>query len=711
MSTSRLHPSGSPKEPSSKSDILWREVRRALTPPPRLSVPAWADDFRKLAKEAGSTSGDWETSTVEIARGPMLAVTESGVHTITVMCCTQLMKTALIENIFGYFAHLDPCPILLLQPKEEAAEQFSKERITPMIRVTPILRELVGSSKTRNAEETILYKAFPGGFLALAGAGSPDNVARRPIRVILADEIDKYVFTREGNTILLAEERTATFGLNWLSVRACSPTVADESLIAKSYDDSDQRKASVACPSCGHRQFPDFFKHVDWDKKRDANGNVVEHLPKTARLYCEGCGLGWSEGERLKALRSILWHQTKPFTCCDVRQVPLDTYDRAWRDAEEGESSEAAVAATWDWWEDTEDGRYAVFRAKCRECGGWPVDNVHAGFQASKLYSPWQKDKPSDIAKKWLDAKGDPDAEQAWWNTQMGLPHRPNSGKTVGVDALMARREVWAGEVPFGVATLTVGGDFQNDRGEFEVVGWGRDEESWQIDYHVIEGDPLTPEFWEKVDAYLKRIWVRADGRGFEVSAACLDSGNGNHTQKVYEFCKARLGRRIWAIKGESARNGQRSPVWPTKKPTSRTKQTFRPIILGVNAAKDTIRQRLLLEQHGPGYMHFSTDVDVNYFHQLTAERLVTKKANGKTYRVWEEIPGRANEASDCRNYAYGALCGLMHMGMRLNVKVGQVAAPPDVPLPVPEPDTPVDQLPTRIPKVPAKKSFVSRLA
>jgi phage terminase large subunit GpA-like protein len=34
---------------------------------------------------------------------------------------------------FGYFAHLDPCPILLLQPKEEAAEQFSKERISPLV--------------------------------------------------------------------------------------------------------------------------------------------------------------------------------------------------------------------------------------------------------------------------------------------------------------------------------------------------------------------------------------------------------------------------------------------------------------------------------------------------------------------------------------------------------------------------------------------------
>lgn len=156
-----------------KIERLQLSVRKGWTPPPRISVPQWADDYRKLAKEAGSTSGNWETSTVEIARGPMLAATESGVHIITVMCCTQLMKTALLENLFGYFAHLDPCPILLLQPKEEAAEQFSKERISPLVRVTPVLRNIIGDSKQKSSKETILYKAFTGGFLALAGAGTP----------------------------------------------------------------------------------------------------------------------------------------------------------------------------------------------------------------------------------------------------------------------------------------------------------------------------------------------------------------------------------------------------------------------------------------------------------------------------------------------------------------------------------------------------------
>ena len=227
---------------------------------------------------------------------------------------------------------------------------------------------------------------------------------------------------------------------------------------------------------------------------------------------------------------------------------------------------------------------------------------------------------------------------------------------------------------------ITVGADFQADRGEFEVVGWGRDEESWSLDYTIIEGDPELPDFWRRVDDYLLRSWRREDGTELKVMAACLDSGH--HTEHVYQFARARLGRRIWAVKGQSARHGQRSPVWPTARPSSRRKQGFRPVILGVNAAKDVIRSRLAIEKVGPGYMHFPAERDLAYFSQLTSERLVTKHVGGTKFRVWELPRGRANEALDCRVYAYAALAGLMHFGLQLNRKAAEAErrreAPPD---------------------------------
>jgi phage terminase large subunit GpA-like protein len=158
---------------------------------------------------------------------------------------------------------------------------------------------------------------------------------------------------------------------------------------------------------------------------------------------------------------------------------------------------------------------------------------------------------------------------------------------------------------------------------------------------------------------------------------------------KVYEFAKERLGRRVWAIKGESAQGGKRNPVWPTKRPSSKSKASFRPIMIGVNSAKDVVRGRLHLEPPalgvaGAGYMHFPDDRDLGYFNQLLAERLVYKVVAGQRFSIWEPIPGRANEALDCLVYSYAALCGLKHMGLKLNVRAANLEANPDKFLPAP---------------------------
>ena len=631
----------------------------------------------------------------------MLAVTEPGVHIITAMVATQLLKTSLLENIVGFHAHLDPCPMLLVQPKEDAAEQFSKERIGPFISATPVLRERIGTTKTRRSEETLLFKSFPGGFLALVGAGSPDNLARRPVKIVLYDEVDKYPVTREGDPIGIGDERMATF-VDWLSVRVCSPTVKDESRIEASWLESDQRRASVECPHCQHRQFLDFFKHVEWEKGEGED----RHRPKTALIYCEACGSGWSEGERLRALATIRWHQMRTFECCGERQSPMDRYESLWR-----EGDEDPIAGAWDWWS---GDRWALYRARCRVCGGWAVSNDHAGFHASKLYSPWPKDAPPYIARKWLAAQGDEDRLQVWHNTQAALPYRRHGGREIAIDALLARCENWTLDtVPEGVAVLTAGIDTQDYRVEIEVVGWGRNEESWSIDYHVIDGEMDDPKTQAAVDEYLKRTFLRADGRPFVIEAACQDSG-GHHTDAVYSFAKVRLGRKIWAIKGESARTGFRNPVWPVKRPSSRTKRTFRPVIIGVNAAKDFVRSSLHKSAPGPGYMHFNAaDWDVAAFEQLTSERIQIEGEGAQKVRKWVPIPGRANERLDCRVYAYAALRGLIHMGLKLNRRADDVGAS-DVPVATAEANTtePDDAVPpVERPGQPRAPGWTKRLA
>lgn len=588
----------------------------------------------------------------------MRAVTEPGVSTITVMSCTQLLKSSLLENVIGYVAHLNPAPILLVEPKDEAIQAFAKERVGPMIRATPELRGLIGDPRTRRADDTMTFRRFPGGFLALVAAGSPTNLAMRPVKIVLLDEIDKYSPTKEGPAVKLAEERMGTFA-DALSIRVCSPT-DETSEIAASYEESDQRRAFVPCPHCGGFQVLDFFRHVHWEKDGDG-----VHRPETAAIHCEACGVEWSEAERLAALRLVRWAQTRPFRCCGRRHDPLSDFRRAAED-----DAADPWGSVWRWEE-----QHQVGRAVCRECGRAAVPNRHAGFHASKLYSPHPRDRLSEVVRKFLETKDDPETRQTFFNTQLGLPYHGQSAKDVKPDALMARREVWPAEIPDGVALLTCGVDWQGDRCEVEVVGWGRDEESWSIAYEVFTDDPARPEVWERLDELLKRRWLRADGRAFVVEGACVDSGH--HTQAVYEFCRARAGRRVWAIKGDSARLGKRTPVWPAWKPSTKWRDQFKPVMLGTAAAKDRIRERLALADPGPGYMHFPHDRDSVWFDQLTAEKLVLKTKGGRAYRVWAQPRGRANEAIDCRVYAYAALCGLLSLGMKLNAIAGEVGARP----------------------------------
>ena len=666
-------------------------------------MPDWADTYRVLAKEAGARSGRFKTSTAEVARGPMLAATEPGVRVITGMVCTQLLKTTLLENVFGYFAHLDPCPMLMVQPKDTAAEGFSKERIGPLIKATPVLRELIGTRKTRSAEETLTYKAFPGGFLALVSAGSPDNLARRPVRVVLYDEVDKYPVTREGDPISLGDERLATFETRALSIRVCSPTIAGQSRIEKSWLSSDQRRASVACPACGHRQFLEFFSHVKWSKGEDGR-----HETETARVVCEACPHTWSEGERLRALQTIRWHQTRPFTCCGERQVPLDAYRAAWKD----DGLVEPVEEVWAWWEGP---RHAVYRARCRTCGEWPISNRHAGFQAGKVFSPFTADMPHEQAAKWIAAKGDRDLLKAFINTQCAETFRDSSALDVDVEALAARREQWAGQVPHGVGLLTAGIDTQDHRLEIEIVGWGRDDESWSIEHHVILGSFDDPETQAELDAFLQRRWTRDDGREFVIEAACHDSG-GHRSTAVKQFSKDRLSRRVWAIKGASEKAGQRQPVWPAALPASKHKQGFKPVVIGVNDAKDTIRARLSKTEPGPGYMHIPASRDIDWLHQLLAERPTIERIAGQLVMKWVPIPGRANEALDCRVYAYAALQGLKHAGVSPNRWTDERVAAPVRAEPLLPPPPSTDELaavePVAAPAPPARtRKAGSRMA
>ncbi len=235
-------------------------------PPPDLTVSQWADEFRRLSSEASAEPGRWKTSRAPYQREILDAVNDPSCEMVVVMSSAQVGKTELLLNTIGYFADYDPAPILLLQPTLEMAQAFSKDRMAPMVRDTPPLRGKIADSKARDSGNTILHKSFPGGHITMAGANSPASLASRPIRILLADEVDRFPPSAgtEGDPFNLAKKRTTTFW-NKKILAVSTPTVKGASRIEALYADSTQEQYQLPCPECGHYQ-PLVWAQISFDE-------------------------------------------------------------------------------------------------------------------------------------------------------------------------------------------------------------------------------------------------------------------------------------------------------------------------------------------------------------------------------------------------------------------------------------------------------------
>lgn len=266
---------------------LFTRIFSVLAPPPDMTISGWADEYRRLSSESSAEPGRWKTAKAPYQREIMDAICDVSIQKVVVMSAAQIGKTdGFILNPIGYYMHYDPSPIMVLQPTIQMAETFSKDRLTPMLRDTPVLRDKV-NDKSRNSGNTILQKIFPGGHVTMVGANSPSSLASRPMRILLADEIDRYPATagNEGDPLFLAGKRLTTF---WNKKEVCvsTPTIKGLSRIEVEFEHSTQEEWNVPCPACGTLQ------PLEW-------ANIVfkkENLDDIGHC-CPACGVLSSEAE------------------------------------------------------------------------------------------------------------------------------------------------------------------------------------------------------------------------------------------------------------------------------------------------------------------------------------------------------------------------------------------------------------------------------
>lgn len=267
-----------------------RKAVRGMTPPDDVNVSQWAEKHRRLSPESAAEPGRWKNHRTPYLVEPMNAFTDPRVRHIVIVASSQVGKTETELNIIGYIIDEDPGSILFIHPTNIDAKEFSKLRIGPMLRDCPTLNKKVAKVKSRDSNNTLLQKAYPGGLLTLCGSGEAHALASKPIRYVIGDERDRWALSAgtEGDPWGLAMARQTTF-YNAKAIEVSTPTIKNASAIADAYDTGTMERWCTQCPDC-KEYFEITFDTIRFEYETKVVSHKKQHHVTSVRHVCPGCG-------------------------------------------------------------------------------------------------------------------------------------------------------------------------------------------------------------------------------------------------------------------------------------------------------------------------------------------------------------------------------------------------------------------------------------
>jgi phage terminase large subunit GpA-like protein len=254
------------------------------------------------------------------------ALQDPRINRITIMKGRQTGLTLVAYIAICYWISEDPDPILYVMPNASLGQSSSEQRLQPLILDSPrVSKELTDNPDDFKKMQYNLRRCV----LNIVGANSPANLASRPIRYLLLDEVDKYPeqTNREARAVNLAIERTATYEDFRKVIEFSTPTV-EGGYINQAYKRGDQRKYFVLCPYC-EKYFVISWKNYDWKhvgadvEKANAatysRNELVRVKADAARIRCTHCEALLDEADRKTAVSTGKWEATEKST--DPRHV------------------------------------------------------------------------------------------------------------------------------------------------------------------------------------------------------------------------------------------------------------------------------------------------------------------------------------------------------------------------------------------------------
>jgi phage terminase large subunit GpA-like protein len=583
--------------------------RESLRPEPILTVSEWADLHRYLSPRASSEAGKWRTARTPYLKEIMDVLSPSNpCKKIIFKKASQVGATECGNNWIGFIMDHSPGPVMLVQPTGDLAKRNSKLRIEPLIEDCPRIKERVEGSKLKKKKKDTSHTILQKDF--------------------------------EGGTLVMTGANSAA-GLRSMPARFLMLDEVDAYprdldgegdpialVMARSRTFSRRKAFLISTPTLdGISKIDEEYKESDQrefhvpcphcSKFQTLKFKMLQwpdKQPKAATYFCEHCGEEIKEHKKTKMLALGKWIAANP-----------------------------------------------------------GHDNI--GFFLNSLYSPLGWYSWADIAKDYDEAKRELENEKktekmrTFTNTVLGETYK-ESGEAPDWKRLYYRREDYEiGSCPKDVLFITCGVDLQKDRIECEVVGWGKQKQSWSLEYQIFQGDPAGEKVWKELELYLGKTFENEEGKQLPIKLTAIDSGF--QTQHVYNFVRRFPSNRVVAVKGS---DGLSMIVGFPKIVDAKLhgkvyKRGVKVWTIGVSLLKSELYGWLKLdppigeEKFPPGFCHFP-EYDEEYFKQMTAEKVMIKR-NRKGFSAVEWVKERErNEALDCRIYnrAAASMLGIDRM-------------------------------------------------
>lgn len=585
---------------------------RYFAPAAELPPDVWVEANRELGPPSMHV-GEFKWEEVPYMREVFVDFWSPGFTEGSMMKGSQIAYTdGLLMNIVGYSAVKRPASIAMLLPSDLFAEDFSKDKIEPLLEHTPIVGEQFGTLGARDRNATLLNKKLRTGHrLRLFGANSVARLKSFGAEIRLLDEIDEFENDdKQGDPEALLDRAAFRAKVGRAKKFAGGSPTMYPSRIAKKFLAGDQRRWMLTCPVCTMPFIPK-WERVKWER-------TTEHHPESAHWTCPQDHHIPQDLTRLLIQRGT-WQAQNAKAKLPSWHVPgLISLSPGMT---LGDIAQKFLTAGKD---------PSLLKPVFNTMFGEPFEDKRERINVASLRDRreiYEAEVPRDVGLLTMAV----DVQR---------------GKDARLEVLIvgwgAEEESWR------IHHYRISGDVTQLTSK--------------------DDEPDTP--WERLDKLRTAWYVHAAGVGLRIASVAIDSADGEMSDVVYQYVKPRQHQGVHAVRGlESFRGVTRRSRMPEMIKEGRAKDTaVKLVLMNTYALKDRLFNRikpdavarmhwpLLADAEGKPTAEFPSD----YFRQFENEArqdVPISKYSSDTESVY--VKTGDNEAVDLEVQSMTALYAL----------------------------------------------------